>query len=154
MKVRLPILFILFFGFINSSKSFNLPSDSADAIYEKGLTNVNQCTPWHHMKCVMITGTEVFEDGRDGKKVRHWWRMSYIGRACTDRYGTAFGKIFEGIWVVPHYSGVAIGSGFGYLVYAVRGPRDPEKVAGRKLKREQRKEKRKKIETTPHLLLP
>ena len=143
MKVK-SIIFLLFLFGTSTAKSYNLPTDTVEVIYEKGLNTVNQCTPWDHMKCVMITGTEVFEDGRDGKKVRHWWRMSYIGRACSDRYGTTFGKIFEGIWVVPHYTGVAIGSSFGYLVYAIRGPRDPEKVAARKAKRNSRKEKRKK----------
>jgi len=143
MKVSLSIFVLILFGLSISGKSFNLPTDSIDSKYQKGLNTVNHCTPWNHVKCVLITGTEVFEDGRDGKKVRHWWRMSYIGRACTERYGTTFGKIFEGVWVVPHYTGVAIGSSFGYLVYAIRGPRDPGKVAARKLKRTQRKEKRK-----------
>ncbi len=121
----------------------NNDSTVETSAYDKGLKNVNHCTPWDHMKCVMITGTEVYEDGRDGKKVRHWWRMSYIGRACTDRHGKVFGTIFEGIWAIPHYTGVAIGSGFGYLVYAARGPRNPEKVAIRQQKRQDRKEKRK-----------
>ena len=117
-------------------------------IYETGLLKVNQCTPWHHVKCVLITGTEVYEDGRDGKKIRHWWRMSYIGTACKDRYGKVFGTIFEGFFVIPHYAGIAIGSAFGYLVYAARGPRNPDKVRARKQKRIERKSKRK---TTPLL---
>jgi hypothetical protein len=144
----LNILLIISLLSLNSSvKSFNLPLDTLtnrDSNYVKGLNTVNHCTPWDHMKCVMITGTEVFEDGRDGKKGRHWWRMSYIGRACTAKHGKTFGKIFEGIWALPHYTGIAIGSGFGYLVYTVRGPRDPDKVASRQAKRQHRKEKREK----------
>ena len=31
---------------------------------EKGkYANVNQCTPWHHLKCVYTTGKETYEDG-------------------------------------------------------------------------------------------
>ena len=146
MKDKRYILFLTILIVSQCGKSFAIHSnegDSLTSLYEKGLREVNYCTPWHHLKCVMITGTEVYEDGRDGKKVRHWWRMSYIGRACKERYGKVFGIIFEGLFVVPHYTGVAVGSGFGYLVYAARGPRDPEKVLARKKKRENRKEQRK-----------
>ncbi|MBL4592702.1 MAG: hypothetical protein JKX68_02680 [Flavobacteriales bacterium] len=142
MKLKQFILSLLFFSTFLFGKTSTLPIDSNEyLIYEKGLTTVNHCTPWHHAQCVLITGTEVYEDGRDGKKGRHWWRMSYIGRACTDKYGKVLGTIFEGIWAIPHYTGVVIGSGFGYLVYVVRGPRNPEKVAKRKQKREERKKK-------------
>ena len=49
--------------------------------------------------------------------------MSYIGRACTSRYGKVFGKIYEIIFILPHYIGVAIASGFGHLVFKLRGPK-------------------------------
>jgi len=149
MKIKQLIIAVFFFTHLNPSKCFSLPTDTVEIVYQKGLSTVNHCTPWDHMKCVLITGGEVFEDGRDGKKVRHWWRMSYIGRACSKRYGTTFGRIFEGMWVVPHYTGVAIGSSFGYITYAIRGPRNPEKVDARKLKRKLRKEKRKNKTTSP-----
>lgn len=110
---------------------------STEPQFEVGTKRVNQCTPWHHLKCIYTTGTEVYEDGREGKGTRHWWRMSYIGRACTDKYGKTFGKIFEGMWVIPHYAGVGLGNGIGLIVYAVRGTR--EDVANKKLKRQEKR---------------
>jgi hypothetical protein len=92
--------------------------------------------------CVYITGTEVYEDGSEGKSTRHWWRMSYIGRACKEKYGRRFGKIFEGIFAVPHYIGVGIGNGIGYLVYLVKG--SPEKIAARKARSKKKEERSKK----------
>ena len=113
-------------------------SDSLSApLFERGSQNVNKCTPWHHLQCVYITATEVYKDGSEGKSTRHWWRMSYIGRACTDRHGTTFGQIFEGVWAIPHYIGVGIGNGIGYTVYYVRG--SPDKIQARKRVRRQRK---------------
>ncbi len=106
-------------------------------LFERGTRNVNKCTPWHHLQCVYITGTEVYKDGSEGKSTRHWWRMSYIGRACTAQHGTAFGKIFEGFFAIPHYIGVGIGNGVGYSVYLVRG--SPDKIQARKRKRSQRR---------------
>lgn len=106
-------------------------------LFERGIRNVNKCTPWHHLQCVYITGTEVYNDGREGQSTRHWWRMSYIGRACTAQYGTTFGQIFEGFFAIPHYIGIGIGNGIGYMVYLVRG--SPEKIQARKLKRAQRR---------------
>lgn len=104
---------------------------------KRGDQVVFKCTPWHHLKCVYITGTEVYKDGSEGKSTRHWWRMSYIGRACTTSHGTTFGKIFEGFFAVPHYFGVAIGNGIGYLVYIVRG--SPQKIEKRKARRKLRR---------------
>lgn len=106
-------------------------------LFERGIRNVNKCTPWHHMQCVYITGTEVFKDGSEGKSTRHWWRMSYIGQACTTQHGTTFGKIFEGFFAIPHYIGIGIGNGVGFLVYLVRG--SPDKIQERKRLRRQRR---------------
>lgn len=89
------------------------------------------------MQCVYITGTEVFKDGSEGKSTRHWWRMSYIGQACTAQHGITFGKIFEGFFAIPHYIGIGIGNGVGYLVYLVRG--SPDKIQERKRLRRQRR---------------
>ncbi len=88
---------------------------------------VNQCTPWDHLKCIYITGKEVYQDGREGKASRHWWTMSYIGRACKKQHGKTFGNIFEAVFAVPHYIGVALGNGIGILVFWLRGPENNRK---------------------------
>ena len=111
-------------------------------LFKRGTRNVNKCTPWHHMQCVYITATEVYKDGSEGKSTRHWWRMSYIGRACTSQHGTAFGKIFEGFFAIPHYIAIGIGNGIGYIAYLVRG--SPEKIQARKRMRRQKKIRRSK----------
>lgn len=85
--------------------------------FEKGRTFVNRCTPWHHLKCVYITGKEVFKDGKQGKSTRHWWRMSYIGRACVDQYGQVLGNIYEGLFAIPHYLAMAVGNFVGLSAY-------------------------------------
>ncbi|MFS4448662.1 hypothetical protein [Maribacter sp. 2307UL18-2] len=126
---------------IAQKSTISIPDSLALAPFAKGTKVVNQCTPWHHLKCVYITGGEVYKDGRAGKSTRHWWRMSYIGQACTVKYGTVFGKIFEGIFAVPHYIGVGIGNGIGYLVYLVRG--SEEKVRARRQRRKESREQRK-----------
>jgi len=109
--------------------------------FQRGAKNVNKCTPWHHLQCVFITGSEVYQDGRYGKPTRHWWRMSYIGRACSDQYGKTFGHIFEGLFVVPHYIGVGLGNGIGFIVHLLRP--SPEEILERKrIKRERKKAKR------------
>jgi hypothetical protein len=128
---QMRILFVVLF-LISAQTSAQSPletlKDSVSAKqYERGVRNVNKCTPWDHLQCVYITGTEVYHDGSEGKSSRHWWRMSYIGQACTKQYGTVFGHIFEGFFAIPHYIGVGIGNGLGYMVYLVRG--SPEKIA-------------------------
>lgn len=142
MKIKL-LLILLCASFMSMGQQEDTTIvDSASLEqFEWGTKNVNKCTPWHHLQCMYITGTEVYEDGRVGKSTRHWWRMSYIGRACTDQYGRTFGRIFEGLFVVPHYMGVALGNGIGYIVYLVRA--SPEEIKERKrLKRERKKAKR------------
>lgn len=107
------------------------------SLFERGTRNVNKCTPWHHMQCVYITATEVYKDGSEGKSTRHWWRMSYIGKACTAQHGTVFGRIFEGFFAIPHYIGIGIGNSIGYMKYLVRG--SPDKIQARKQMRRQRR---------------
>lgn len=109
--------------------------------FNRGKKQVNKCTPWHHLKCVYITGGEVVEDGLQGKATRHWWRKSYIGQACTETYGKTFGNIFEAFFVVPHYLSIAILNGFTYVGSLFRA--SPEKVTARKLRREKRRALRK-----------
>ena len=99
--------------------SIQLPDSISTGMYAK----VNQCTPWHHLKCIYTTGKETYRDARSGKKTKHWWTMSYIGRACTSTYGKFFGIIYEVIFVLPHYIGVAIATGFGHIVFKLRGPK-------------------------------
>ena len=106
-------------------------------LFEKGSHEVNSCTPGSHLHCVKITFSEVYHDGKEGKFTRHWWRMSYIGRAYKDKYGKVIGTIFEGAFAIPHYIGVGIGNGLGYTVFLIRG--SPEKIHARKEKRRLRK---------------
>jgi len=88
--------------------------------FREGRQFVNRCTPWHHLKCIYITGKEVFKDGKDGRSTRHWWRMSYIGRACVNEYGTIVGTIYEGLFAIPHYISIAIGNVVGLFAYVLK----------------------------------
>ncbi len=83
---------------------------------------VDQCSLRGHLRCVYTTGKEVYRDGRNGKKTIHWWRMSYIGRACTRRWGKRMGVLYESLFVVPHYIGIGIGNIVGYIAYLILGP--------------------------------
>lgn len=136
MKFFRPSILIINFLFVSYVFS-QIPNVQADTIFsiesERGERVINKCTPWHHLKCVYITGTEVYRDGSTGNSTRHWWRMSYIGRACTAKHGTRFGRIFEGVFALPHYIGVAVGNGIGYMVYIIRG--SPLKIEARKARR-------------------
>ncbi len=81
---------------------------------------VDRCTLRHHLMCVHITGVEVYKDGKAGRPTRHWWRMSYIGKACVKEYGKVVGHIYEGLFAIPHYSAMALANGLGMLVYALQ----------------------------------
>ena len=94
----------------------NTVDSASKSLIEIDTPKVNDCTPKSHLKCVYITFQEVYKDGSEGKSTRHWWRMSYIGKACTKQHGTTFGQIFEGAFAIPHYLGVGIGNGAGYVV--------------------------------------
>jgi len=87
--------------------------------FEEGRKFVNRCTPRQHLKCVYITAKEVFKDGKEGKSTRHWWRMSYIGRACVDQYGRVLGNIYEALFAIPHYMAMAVGNVVGLVAYAL-----------------------------------
>ena len=84
---------------------------------------VNKCTPLDHIRCVLITSAEVYEDGKSGKATRHWWKMSYIGRACVAEHGEVIGKLMEGIFAIPHYTTMAIVNSIGVIVYVIKKPR-------------------------------
>ena len=147
-EIIIPRLSSILFIFIMTSLlcvAQHIEETSVDSLsgeqFQRGAKNVNKCTPWHHLQCVYITGSEVYQDGRNGKHTRHWWRMSYIGRACSDQYGKTFGHIFEGLFVVPHYIGVGLGNGIGFIVHLLRP--SPEVILERKrIKRERKKAKR------------
>ncbi|WP_299215491.1 hypothetical protein [uncultured Aquimarina sp.] len=148
MKVLFVIIMLLVCARSVAQNKVLTAKDSLSVqLFDKGTRNVNKCTPWHHMQCVYITATEVYKDGSEGKSTRHWWRMSYIGRACTAQHGTTFGQIFEGFFAIPHYIGISIGNSIGYIKYLVRG--SPEKIQARKQARRQkrllREARRKKI---------
>ncbi|WP_298311128.1 hypothetical protein [uncultured Aquimarina sp.] len=138
MKVLFVIIMLLVYAPSVAQNEVLTVKDSLSVkLFDRGTRNVNKCTPWHHMQCVYITATEVYKDGSEGKSTRHWWRMSYIGRACTAQHGTVFGQIFEGFFAIPHYIAIGAGNGIAYMVYLVRGSQ--EKRQARKLKRSQRK---------------
>ncbi len=129
--IRIVFGVCLFFPFLVQAQKHieleeNLIFDSTETALNQRLTGkyakVNQCTPWHHLKCVYTTGKETYDDGRIGKRSKHWWHMSYIGQACQDRYGRKKAVIYEGLFVIPHYFGVGLGTEVGKLVTAVRGP--------------------------------
>ncbi len=83
---------------------------------------VQQCSPKGHWQCVKLTAEEAFFDGVRGKWSRHWWRMSYIGRACKHEKGKAAGHILEGIFAVPHYIGVGIMNVTGFIEHLALQP--------------------------------
>ncbi|MFD2562262.1 hypothetical protein [Aquimarina rubra] len=82
---------------------------------------VDQCSLRGHLRCVYTTGKEVYRDGRQGRKTIHWWRMSYIGRACTRKWGKGAGVFYEALFAVPHYIGILIGNLAGYLMFLLLG---------------------------------
>ncbi|KAA1245997.1 hypothetical protein [Aquimarina sp. RZ0] len=82
---------------------------------------VDQCSLKGHLRCVYTTGKEVYRDGRNGKKTKHWWTMSYIGRACVRKWGKKTGFFYEALFVIPHYIGIGIGNLAGYFVFLILG---------------------------------
>ncbi|MHA7057466.1 hypothetical protein ACWGOQ_0009635 [Aquimarina sp. M1] len=86
--------------------------------------NVDQCSLKGHLRCVYTTGKEVYRDGRQGRKTNHWWRMSYIGRACTRKWGKRAGIFYEALFVLPHYLGIFIGNLVGYCMFLLVGKKE------------------------------
>jgi len=76
---------------------------------------INGCNIVEHAKCVYLTGKETLEDSYNRQFTRHWWRMSYIGQACEERYGKTFATIFEAVFAIPHYTAIAIGNSVGAM---------------------------------------
>lgn len=87
-----------------------------EVIYAAG-ERVSRCNLKSHLKCIYLTGAETIGDGRRVKWTRHWFRMSYIGRACEAQYGETTGIILESLFAIPHYAGIAIGNTMSLLLY-------------------------------------
>ncbi|MBQ4819433.1 hypothetical protein [Aquimarina sp. MMG016] len=85
---------------------------------------VDSCSLKGHLRCVYTTGKEVYRDGRNGKSTKHWWTMSYIGRACTRQWGKRAGILYEALFAIPHYIGIFIGNLVGYFVFLIFGPQN------------------------------
>ena len=81
---------------------------------------VDACNPIGHLQCIYLTGRETWQDGTEGKFTFHWWRMSYIGRACEEQYGRTTGVILEAIFAVPHYTAMAFGNAAAALTAPFR----------------------------------
>jgi|GEM_PF-2857043 len=87
---------------------------------------VNACHPIAHLQCIYLTGRETLNDGADLKFTFHWWRMSYIGRACEEQYGRTVGWIVEGVSAIPHYAAIAVGNVAATLAYPFRNRREAD----------------------------
>ncbi len=70
------------------------------------------------------TGKEVYRDGRNDRKTIHWWRMSYIGRACTRKWGKRMGFFYEALFAIPHYIGIFFGNLVGYGMFLIFGSKN------------------------------
>jgi len=78
---------------------------------------VGKCTFKAHMQCIYLTASETIDDGRQVKWTRHWFRMSYIGRACEAQYGKATGIALESLFAIPHYLGIGVGNTLSVFLY-------------------------------------
>lgn len=90
-----------------------------DELFAAG-RDVSACTVQAHLKCIYLTGAETIADGRRAQWTRHWFRMSYIGRACEARYGKTTGIILESLFAAPHYLGIALGNTLSVALYPLR----------------------------------
>ncbi len=94
------------------------PTD--EVLYAAG-AQVSRCNFKAHLQCIYVTASETIVDGRQLKWTRHWFRMSYIGRACEEQYGKTTGIALETLFAIPHYLGIAIGNSLSVLLYPL-GP--------------------------------
>ncbi|PCH92332.1 MAG: hypothetical protein COB85_08320 [Bacteroidetes bacterium] len=100
-----------------------------DALTSNGkYATVDHCSPGGHMKCVYTTCREVFEEGKEGKISKHWWKKSYIGRAYTEKYGKFIGGFYEGLFAVPHYVSMAFVNLSGWIVGKLKRAKKNEKL--------------------------
>ena len=78
------------------------------------------CSHRGHVECIRITGREVFQHGAEGRWSEHWWRMSYIGRACEERLGRPKGVALESLFALPHYMAMGVMNVAGLVKYGFR----------------------------------
>jgi len=76
------------------------------------------------VECIRITGREVFQHGAEGRWSEHWWRMSYIGRACEERLGRPKGVALETLFALPHYMAMGVMNVAGLTKHALSKKRD------------------------------
>ncbi len=81
------------------------------------------CSHRGHVECIRIAGREVFKHGSEGRWSEHWWRMSYIGRACEEKLGRPKGVFLESLFAVPHYMAMGVINVAGFTKYAFRQKR-------------------------------
>lgn len=74
------------------------------------LPAVSACNITEHMRCIYLTGKETISDGLERKWTRHWFRMSYIGKACEQQHGRPTAVILETLFALPHYFAIGIGN--------------------------------------------
>jgi len=77
---------------------------------------VSGCNIIEHARCMYLTAIETTEDGLYNKWTRHWFRMSYIGKACERQYGRTVAVIIETIFAIPHYAFIAFGNVFSSIM--------------------------------------
>ena len=80
------------------------------------------CNFVQHLRCIYLTGGETIDDGLQLKWTRHWFQMSYIGRACERQYGRTVALILESLFAIPHYAFIAIGNGFAAMASPFSSP--------------------------------
>lgn len=102
LKSCLILVFCVLIGACTSMKP--MPDDAV------GLTEVSSCNIVEHMRCIYLTGKETVNDGLERKWTRHWFRMSYIGKACERQHGRTTAVILESLFALPHYFFIAIGN--------------------------------------------
>jgi len=81
-----------------------------------GAQFVNACNIQGHVRCMYLTAIESTEDGWRNKWARHWFSMSYIGKACEKEYGRTVAVLIESLFAIPHYFLLALGNGFSSIV--------------------------------------
>lgn len=90
-----------------------------------GLTEVDACNLNGHLRCIYLTGKETIDDGLQRKWTRHWFRMSYIGKACERQHGRTTAVILESLFAVPHYFSMAIGNAAAAVASFMKPDRPP-----------------------------
>jgi len=82
----------------------------------QGDLDVQACNFQSHLKCIALTARETTQDGLQQKWTRHWFRMSYIGKACEKQYGHTTGVVLEGLFAIPHYFVIGLINGSSTLI--------------------------------------